>query len=154
MEWIWWLGAALILAIVETLSADLTFLMLAGGALGGMIAALLGAPLWLQVIVAAAVASLLLLAVRPALKRRMSSSAPEMRTNADAIIGSAGRALTAVDTLGGRVRLGGAEWSARLAPGAQGTGRVEAGARVTVTQIDGAVAVVAPATTPADTSGS
>ena len=61
--------------------------------------------------------------------------------------------ITAVDDGGGRVRLGGEEWSARLAPGAQGTGRGEAGARVTVTQIDGAVAVVAPATTPADTSG-
>ena len=31
--------------------------------------------------------------------------------------------------------------------------RLEAGARVTVTQIDGAVAVVAPAATPADASG-
>ena len=144
MEWIWWLGAALILAIVETLSADLTFLMLAGGALGGMIAALLGAPLFLQVIVAAAVASLLLLSVRPALKRRMSSSAPAMPTNADGIIGSAGRALTAVDTLGGRVRLGGAEWSARLAEGQGAGARLEPGTPITVLSIDGATAVVAP----------
>ncbi|BAW92945.1 nodulation efficiency protein D [Actinomyces sp. Chiba101] len=145
MEWIWWLGAALVLAIIETLSADLTFLMLAGGALGGMVASLLGAPLWLQVIVAAGVASLLLLAVRPALKRRMASTTPEMRTNADAIVGSAGRALTAVDALGGRVRLGGAEWSARLAEG-QGPGaRLEPGAPITVMSIDGATAVVAPA---------
>ncbi|WP_366179762.1 NfeD family protein [Actinomyces timonensis] len=144
MEWIWWLGAALILAIVETLSADLTFLMLAGGALGGMIASLLGAPLWLQVIVAAGVASLLLLAVRPALKRRISSSAPKMRTNADAIVGSAGRALTAVDSLGGRVILGGAEWSARLAEG-QGSGaRLDPGTPITVLSIDGATAIVAP----------
>ena len=51
-------------------------------------------------------------------------------------------------------RLGGEEWSARLAPDAQGGGtRLEAGARVTVTEIDGAVAVVAPAATPADASG-
>ncbi|QKD79613.1 NfeD family protein [Actinomyces marmotae] len=145
MEWIWWLGAALILAIVETLSADLTLLMLAGGALGGMVASLLGAPLWLQVIGAAGVASLLLLAVRPALKRRMSASAPRMRTNADAIVGSSGRALTAVDALGGRVRLGGAEWSARLAEGHGPGARLEPGAAITVISIDGATAVVAPA---------
>ena len=46
------------------------------------------------------------------------------------------------------MRLGGEEWSARLAPVAQGgVTRLEAGVSVTVAQIDGAVAVVAPVTT-------
>ena len=45
------------------------------------------------------------------------------------------------------MRLGGEEWSARLAPSVQGgEPRLEAGVSVTVTQIDGAVAVVAPVT--------
>ena len=39
MAWLWWLGGALVLAVVETLSADLTFIMIAGGALGGAAAA-------------------------------------------------------------------------------------------------------------------
>ena len=58
------------------------------------------------------------------------------------------------DDGGGRVRLGGEEWSARLAPTVQGTTRLEAGASVIVTEIDGAVAVVAPAAAPADASAS
>ena len=62
--------------------------------------------------------------------------------------------ITAVDDGGGRVRLGGEEWSARLAPVVQGTTRLEAGASVIVTEIDGAVAVVAPAAAPADASAS
>ena len=78
-----------------------------------------------------------------------------MKTNVAALIGRSATTITAVDDGGGRVRLGGEEWSARLAPDAQGGGtRLEAGARVTVTEIDGAVAVVAPATTPADASAS
>ena len=34
MAWLWWLGAALVMGVIETLTVDLTFLMLAGGALG------------------------------------------------------------------------------------------------------------------------
>ena len=154
MEWLFWIGGALLLVVVETVTADLTFLMIAGGALGGGLTAFLGGPLWAQVVVFGCISTLLLFAVRPWAKRRLAATTPQMKTNVDALIGRAATTITAVDDGGGRVGLGGEEWSARLAPGAQGTGRVEAGARVTVTQIDGAVAVVAPATTPADTSGS
>ena len=35
MAWLWWIGAALVLGVIETLTVDLTFLMLAGGAVGG-----------------------------------------------------------------------------------------------------------------------
>ena len=30
MAWLWWLGASLVMGVVETLTVDLTFLMLAG----------------------------------------------------------------------------------------------------------------------------
>lgn len=153
MEWLFWIGGALLLIVVETMTADLTFLMIAGGALGGGLTAFLGGPLWAQVVVFACISTLLLFAVRPWAKRRLTATAPQMKTNVDALIGRAATTITAVDDGGGRVRLGGEEWSARLAPAAQGATRLEAGARVTVTQIDGAVAVVAPAATPADASG-
>ena len=154
MEWLFWIGGALLLVVIETVTADLTFLMIAGGALGGGLTSFLGGPLWAQVVVFACVSTLLLFAVRPWAKRRLAATTPQMKTNVDALIGRSATTITAVDDGGGRVRLGGEEWSARLAPTVQGTTRLEAGASVTVTEIDGAVAVVAPAGAPADTSAS
>ena len=154
MAWLWWLGAALVMGVIETLTVDLTFLMLAGGALGGAAAAALGGPLWAQALVFAVISVLLLVAVRPWAKRRLIAGSPGARTNAEGLIGREATALTAVDVHGGRIRLGGEEWSARLAPAVQGTTRLEAGASVTVTEIDGAVAVVAPAVASADASAS
>lgn len=154
MEWLFWIGGALLLVVIETVTADLTFLMIAGGALGGGLTSFLGGPLWAQVVVFACVSTLLLFAVRPWAKRRLAATTPQMKTNVDALIGRSATTITAVDDGGGRVRLGGEEWSARLAPAVQGTTRLEAGASVTVTEIDGAVAVVAPAAAPADASAS
>ena len=154
MEWLFWIGGALLLVVIETVTADLTFLMIAGGALGGGLTSFLGGPLWAQVVVFACVSTLLLVAVRPWAKRRLAATTPQMKTNVDALIGRSATTITAVDDGGGRVRLGGEEWSARLAPVVQGTTRLEAGASVIVTEIDGAVAVVAPAAAPADASAS
>ena len=154
MEWLFWIGGALLLVVIETVTADLTFLMTAGGALGGGLTSFLGGPLWAQVVVFACVSTLLLFAVRPWAKRRLAATTPQMKTNVDALIGRSATTITAVDDGGGRVRLGGEEWSARLAPVVQGTTRLEAGASVIVTEIDGAVAVVAPAAAPADASAS
>ena len=147
MEWLIWVGGALLLIVIETVTADLTFLMIAGGALGGGLTSFLGGPVWAQVLVFACVSTLLLFAVRPWAKRRLAAATPQMKTNVDALIGRSATTITAVDDGGGRVRLGGEEWSARLAPVVQGTTRLEAGASVIVTEIDGAVAVVAPVTT-------
>ena len=154
MEWLFWIGGALLLVVIETVTADLTFLMIAGGALGGGLTSFLGGPLWAQVVVFACVSTLLLFAVRPWAKRRLAATTPQMKTNVEALIGRSATTITAVDDGGGRVRLGGEEWSARLAPTVQGTTRLEAGASVTVTEIDGAVAVVAPAVASADASAS
>ena len=73
MAWLWWIGAALVLGVIETLTVDLTFLMFAGGAVGGAIAAALGASFLVQVIVFAVVSTLLLAAVRPWAKWQLLS---------------------------------------------------------------------------------
>ena len=162
MAWLWWIGAALVLGVIETLTVDLTFLMFAGGAVGGAIAAALGASFLAQAIVFAVVSTLLLAAVRPWAKWQLLSTTPDMRTNASALIGREATALTVIDERGGRVRLGGEEWSARLADEARpaapparrgytapaqarpGPTRIEPGTDVRVTAIDGAIAIVAP----------
>ena len=38
MEWLWWVGSALVLGILEMLSLELVFIMAAGGALAGGVA--------------------------------------------------------------------------------------------------------------------
>ncbi|MBE6482378.1 MAG: NfeD family protein [Actinomyces ruminicola] len=149
MIWLWWIGAALILGVIEMATADLTFLMLAGGALGGALTAALGGPVWVQVIVFAVVATALLVAVRPWAKRHLAATTPEMRTNAEARVGREATALTVVDARDGRINLDGEEWSARLADapeayGTNATAHVDPGAGVRVVAIDGAVAVVVP----------
>ena len=149
MAWLWWLGAALVMGVIETLTVDLTFLMLAGGALGGAAAAALGGPLWVQALVFAVVSVLLLVAVRPWAKRRLTAGSPDARTNAEGLIGREAVALTAVDVHGGRVRLGGEEWSARLSDGDGGVLRLSVGDSARVADIDGAFAVVVPVGAPA-----
>ena len=146
MIWLWWLAAAIALGAIETLVADLTFLMLSGGALGAVLVALLGAPLPLQALVFVIVSALLLLVVRPWVRGRLAATSPGVRTNAEALIGLEAVTLTEVTTSGGRVRLAGGDWSARLAT----TGPADAptplpeGTAIRVTAIDGAVAVVVP----------
>jgi hypothetical protein len=53
--WIVWLAIILIFGIIELTTLDFTFLMLATGSLGGLVSGLLGAPWWLQIIIAGVV---------------------------------------------------------------------------------------------------
>ena len=57
MEWLFWVAGALLLVVIETMTADLTFLMIAGGALGGGLTSFLGGPVWAQVVVFACFSS-------------------------------------------------------------------------------------------------
>src|SRR3978361_2394091 len=69
-----WLVAALALAGAGGLTGDLFLLMLSGGALSAAGAtALLGGPVWVDGAVFAAVSILLLVLVRPALRKRFAA---------------------------------------------------------------------------------
>lgn len=115
MEWMWWLGGALVLGVVEVLTVGLVFLMFAGGALAGMVLALLGAPGWVQVVAFALVSVALLFLARPAAKNWLLRATPETRTNAEALIGTTARVVLEVSDTGGRVKVVGEVWSARSA---------------------------------------
>lgn len=139
MAWLLWLIGAIVLAIVEMFTIDFIFLMLAGGALGGMVAALAGGPLWVQVLAFAGVSTLLLFLARPAVKSWMESRTPETRTNFKALRGRTAEVVTEVSTRGGRVKLAGEIWSARSArPGEV----FHEGQNVLVVDIEGAFALV------------
>ena len=136
--WLIWLIAAGVLAGAEALSTNLVLIMLAGGAVGGSVAALIGLPVPLQAIVALLVGLALLMGVRPVARRHLMSR-DEYPTNAAALVGKKAVVLQSVDANGGRVRLNGAEWSARSLDGRR---VIAVGETVEVVEISGATAVV------------
>lgn len=145
-SWLWWVGAALLLAAVEMLSLDLVFIMLAGGAVGGAVTAAAGGPLWLQFVVGCAVALLLIFVLRPWVLQHLRQRVPLVETNAAAHVGRTAVAITEVTETGGRVKLTGEVWSARLEDDGipNSSPRVAAGTEMRVLRIDGATAVVEP----------
>ena len=135
--WWMWILAALVCGIVEVMAISFVFLMLAIGALAAGIAGALGASLAVQMIIFVVVAVALLFVVRPFLKGRVERSTPDVRTNADALIGRTGYVTEIVGERNGRIQFSGGEWSART----EGPS-IPVGVEVCVERIDGATAVV------------
>ena len=148
-SWLWWIGAALVLAAIEMFSLDLVFIMLAGGALAGSVTAAVGGPVWLQFVVACVFALVLVLLLRPWLLQHLRQRVPLQETNVAAHVGRPAVVLSEVTETGGRVKLAGEVWSARLVDDGvpNSSGRVPAGAEVRVVRIEGATAVVEPVPT-------
>lgn len=144
MAWVWWLGVALLLALAELLSLDLFLIMLAGGALVGLLLALLGLPFWVQVVGFALASVLLLFALRPWLLRHLRDRVPLVETNASALVGRTGVAVSEVTERAGRIKLVGEVWTART----ENDEVVPTGAEVRVVRIAGATAVVTRQTDP------
>ena len=74
--WQAWLGLAVALGVLELFSLDLILLMLAAGAVVGMVAALVGLDLWVQVLAAVA-ASVAALGAGPAQRRQAAARGPD-----------------------------------------------------------------------------
>ncbi len=139
-SWESWLIVALILAATEMATLDFTLLMMAVGAGAGCLMAALGLNVWVQVLVAAAVAVTMLAFVRPNIVRRLHSG-PTVQNGPQALVGQSGLVLERVTGLTGRVRLRGEVWSARAVDDGV---TIEPGAKIGVADIDGATAVVYP----------
>lgn len=138
----WWFVVAAALGILEIFTLDLTLIMLAGGALAGGTVMLLGGNVVLAVVVALAVASALLGALRPWLLRSLRTrGVPLTETNTAALVGATGRTLGEVTATSGRIKLRGEVWTARVGDDADA---IPEGVEVVVVTIDGATAVVAP----------
>ncbi|MBV8480986.1 MAG: NfeD family protein, partial [Actinobacteria bacterium] len=128
-----------LLAIGEVFTPGLFFLgPVALAAVGGAVAAALGGAVWLQLVVfvAGSVASLGLL--RPIARAHLHMPAA-IRTGTAALEGAHAVVLQRVDRDGGRVKIGGEEWSARAFMEDQ---VFEPGTRVEVMKIEGATALV------------
>jgi membrane protein implicated in regulation of membrane protease activity len=132
--------AAIALAVGEVLTPGLFFLGPVAVAAGAAaLASLLGAgaALSLVVFIAGSLASLAVL--RPIARRHVRLPALS-RTGTDALVGRKALVTRRVDVHGGRVRIGGEEWTARTYIDGQ---VIEEGTTVDVIQIEGATALVA-----------
>ena len=137
--WLAWSIAAVALVVGEILTPGLFFLgPVAIAAVAGAVASLFGAPLWLQLIVFAGSSFASLGLLRPIARRHLSMP-HAIRTGAAALIGAPAVVLQRVDSNGGRVRIGGEEWSARAYMPDQ---VLEPGVHVEVAEISGATALV------------
>jgi membrane protein implicated in regulation of membrane protease activity len=134
-----WLIFALVLAGAEALTGHMFLVMLGGGALAAALASwLTDSPAWVGGAVFLVVSVLLLVSVRPALRRRLTP-AEVPRMGIEALQGKPALVLERVARDNGRVKLDGQVWTARPL----NDGEVyEAGESVTVMQIEGATAVV------------
>jgi membrane protein implicated in regulation of membrane protease activity len=140
MGWLVWVLVAVALAVGEVLTPGLFFLgpvALAAGA--AALASLLGVGALgsLLVFIVCSVASLGVL--RPIARRHVRLPTLS-RTGTDALVGRKGVVTRRVDRHGGRVRIGGEEWSARSYLEDQ---VLAEGQTVDVIQIEGATALVA-----------
>ena len=142
--WIFWIVLILVFAIIEISTLEFTFLMLAGGSLGGLVSGLFGLPWWGQFIVALVLSLLLLFAVRPPLLRALGRGGDPARSNVDALLGMAGVVTNDFSGNASHVKLSNGDvWTARLSNQTGDRILVE-GEKVTVTAIEGATAVVVP----------
>ena len=134
-----WLIVALGLAGAEALTGDMFMLMLSGGALAAAGSSwLLNPPIWVDGAVFLVVSVLLLVLVRPVLRRRLTP-AKGLPTGVEALEGKSALVLDRVARDEGQVKLDGQVWTAR--PMNEGD-VFEPGDQVTVLHIDGATAVV------------
>lgn len=138
--YILWIILAVAFLAVEFGTVALVSLWFVIGALAALAACLLNAAVWLQVAVFLGVSLLMLLLLRPFLRRYVDPH--KVPTNVDAIIGREGVVTETVDNLrgSGAVKIGGMTWSARSEDGvALGVNTV-----VRVCAVEGVKLIVVP----------
>ena len=132
-----WAIAGVVLVVAEVLTGGFVLLMLGAAALGTAAVAAAGVPPLPDLAVFAVLAGLLVLVVRPAVRRRMDVHDP-VNTGTRALLGTRGEVVEAVAAGAGTVRLHGSLWSARSLHDDD----LPAGTAVVVVEISGATAVV------------
>ena len=145
MTWmaVCWFCLMVVFLVMESSTVSLVSIWFAAGSLVAMIAALLGAEIWLQVVLFVAVAVLLLASLRSAVRKFITPKI--VKTKVDAVVGKTGPLVESVDNIHGkgRVKLGGMEWSARSNDG----NPIAEGTIVRVDRVEGVKVFVTPVNT-------
>jgi membrane protein implicated in regulation of membrane protease activity len=138
--WLIWLIIGAVLAVAEIFTLTAALGMLGGAALVTAGFAAVGLPLPWQFLVFTVVATVSLLFLRPVALRHVRRPQAE-RFGVDALVGRAAYVVSEVTAVGGRVRIGGEEWTARPY---DETLVIPPGTTVDVIEISGATALVYP----------
>ena len=136
-----WLAAFVALAALEAATVNLVSIWFAVGALAALIAAALGAPLWLQVTVFILASALSLALTRPLARRLLARR--RVPTNADRVLGQTCEVTEAIDNTAGTgaVYADGKTWTARSRSGAP----IPAGTLVRIQAVEGVKLIVTEA---------
>lgn len=139
-----WAAAVVLFGILEAATVNLVSLWFIAGALVSFIAALVGAPLWLQVLLFFAVSIVLLAALRPLVKKYVTPRVT--RTNADSLVGQEAVVTETIDNLNaqGQVKVNGMYWTARSTDSTL----ISQGATVVIRSIQGVKVLVDPVAAP------
>lgn len=115
MEPMIWLALLAAFLVIEAITAGLTTIWFAGGALVAAVTAFLGAGLVVQLVLFLAVSVVLLIFTRPLAVRFMSRGVE--KTNVNSLIGARAVVIQEVNNLEqtGQVRINDIEWMARTA---------------------------------------
>lgn len=143
---LFWLVALILLALAEAATVGLVCIWFAGGALVSLVAAGLGAPVWIQIGLFLTVSGMLLALLRPLMGRVIRPK--RTHTNADRHLGRTALVTEEINNLAetGAVKLDGVTWTARAADNEV----IPAGALITVLRIEGVKLVVTSQKQPAE----
>lgn len=133
-----WTALFIVLVIIEGITAQLTTIWFAVGAIAAAVAAFLNGPVWLQWTLFLVVSVVLILSTRK-LARGLLKATPKA-TNADRAIGQDGIVTEEIDNLNakGAVSLNGAFWTAR----SENNSVIPIGETVTAIRIEGVKLIV------------
>jgi len=137
----WWLIAAIVLFILEVLTPGFVLANLALGAMAAAGAAALGGGAITQAASFCVACLISFFTVRPFMQRVAFGNAARMRTGTEALIGATAVVRQRISMpLGGRVQVGGDDWSAR----SENDLDIAEGQAVEVIRVESTVLIVRP----------
>ncbi len=138
---VFWVAVIIIAIIVELVTVGLVSIWFIFGGIVAAVAAALGAPIWLQVVLFLGVSLGSMVLTRPWAVKYLNSK--RVKTNVDAVIGSEVKVVETIDNNNGtgRAILNGLEWTARSRDPEI---RIEAGQMVKVLEVQGVKLIVEP----------
>lgn len=112
-----WIAAMVIFGVVEAVTVGLASIWFVVGSVAGLIAAICGGPVWLQIALFFVVSIVCLAATRPLVKKLLHKDVTA--TNADRVLGQTARVTESIDNAvpTGAVYVGGMTWTARSESG-------------------------------------
>lgn len=135
-----WIAGIVIFSVLEAATAQLVSIWFVIGGAAALIAYLLGAPLYVQIMVFIAVTILALAITRPLVRKFVHPM--KQKTNADRVVGQIGIVTDKIDNLNaiGNVKADGKIWSARAENGEI----ILPDTKVEITEISGVKLIVRP----------